>query len=118
MVRVSRPGIDVDTATSDQLLLDERVFQGQLYVAGYHPASNPNAVGFPSLGYTPHAMAFNLFSDGSVIYPSRYTYQTGGASFAYPTTAYAVGDGWIELYPGSAPSVIGMYYLIFRRPRG
>ena len=117
-LRISKAGIDVDTATSDQLILDERIFYGQLYLAGYaaRTQSGEATIAYQSLGYAPLCIVFNVSEGGIITYPARYRYQTGGSAFRYPSTNYRSLDGQLILNFAAAPSVIGNHYLIFRRP--
>jgi len=115
--RVSKPGIDVDAATSDQLLLDERAFYGQLYLTGYaaRGGASSQTISYPPLGYAPMVIVMNAFSDGRIIYPTSHKFQSGGSSLVLTATNYISQNGSLILNFQSDTSVVGSYYLIFRK---
>lgn len=117
--RVSKPGIDVDTASDDQLILDERVFYGQLYLAGF--ASNPSpgtasiqTIVFPTLGIVPIAICYPV-TDGSIVYPSRYFYKPGLGGAVVGAAIYRVTATQLFFQYLGNVAEDGFYYLIFRR---
>lgn len=117
MLRISKPGIDVDSATQAQLILDERVLYSQIYLAGYVAKAGSTTdyvINYPTLGYAPICLVFNKFTDGKVVFPSRYKYQVGGTSFLYPSTHYRSQAGTLTVSLQSAAEIEGVYYLILR----
>ncbi|MDQ0454664.1 hypothetical protein [Rhizobium paknamense] len=115
--RVSAPGVDVDSASQSQLLLDERVFSGQLYLSGYVARNSQTAltITFPSLGYVPVVVVNNVFSDGRITYPTGYKTQNGGSTFVVPVINYTVTASAITFNFVSDAAITGAYYMIFRR---
>lgn len=117
--RISKPGIDVDAATADQLILDERAFYGQLYLAGF--ASNPSpgtatmqVVAFPSIGVVPIGICFPV-TGGNIVYPARYFYKTGIGGALVGAANYTITTTQIAFqYQGDAAEN-GFYYMLFRR---
>lgn len=117
--RFSRPGFDVDTATQAQLAIDERIFYGQLFLAGF--AANPDAnndnsvvVNFPPLGFVPLCICFNRYSS-KIVYPAHDKYKVGTGTFYYPTISYTPANGSLTLGFAGQSGVEGIYYLVFRR---
>lgn len=117
--RVSKPGIDVDSATPAQLILDERVFYGQLYAAGFVSLSSisvahDETVFFTALAFAPLAICYPVINS-RVVWPSKYFYQTGlGGSIVGGTPYYTKVDRLVYHTNGDGVTT-GFYYLIFRR---
>ena len=117
VLRVSRAGVDVDTATSDQLLLDERVFYGQLYMAGYVANPDPGTlndvnIAIPTLGYTPVCMVVYKYTSGTS-YPSFYYYVSSGTMTIFDN-GWVVTPTQLKVKFGTGVAVLGAYYLVFR----
>ncbi|MGX7874458.1 hypothetical protein ACVDG5_018350 [Mesorhizobium sp. ORM6] len=117
--RISKPGIDVDAATPDQLILDERVFYGQLYAAGFvantdMTITHVQTVFFPALAFAPLAMCFPVM-ESKIVWPTKYYYKTGLGGALVSGTAYYTTTSTL-VYNFAADNVTsGFYYLIFRR---
>ncbi|WP_457587279.1 hypothetical protein [Ensifer canadensis] len=117
--RFARQGFDVDTATAAQMAIDERVFYGQLYMAGFAANNQPNVshsvvVNFPSLGFVPLCICFTRYA-GKIIYPAHDKYLVGNGTFYYPSIVYVPAATSLTLAFGEQSGVEGIYYLVFRR---
>lgn len=79
--RISAPNVDVDYASQEQLLLDERLLYPQLIQSIFVPfivGQNPQTIPILNLGFVPKLCAFGRYS--------------GEDNRAYPAKAYYIGS--------------------------
>lgn len=97
--RISVPGVNVDTATQAQLLLDERVIYPQILQSIYVPNplnGTPFDVVYVNNGFVPHIYAYAVYSTGvsNRAFPANNTWDTGSGGgrqnhfFYYPYAAF------------------------------
>lgn len=120
IMRISPIGVDVDAASPSQLLLDERVFSGQLYAAGYIANPSPGTAGsvtatFPSIGFVPLCTTYYVYGS-QIVHPSFYTYLVGGNTLIVNTQWTATASS-ITVNFGAGTGYAGAYYLVFRIPQ-
>lgn len=81
--RISAPNIDVDTATQEQLLLDERLLYPQVIQSIYVPfivGQNPQTIPIVNHGFIPKLYAYARYvNEDNRAYPAKAFYiSTGG----------------------------------------
>lgn len=119
-LRISVPGVDVDVATPQQLMLDERVLSAQIFFSGFLPRSGSVTetvtVTIPNLGFIPYVSVFALTSAYGISKPSSY-FNIGSGNVAPHLEIFQPNSTTLQFYWPSYSTVIGVYYQIYRVPR-
>lgn len=115
--RVSKPGIDVETAALADMLLDDRIFYDQVVQTGFvvnpgsagsYKAIIPSPYGLP----TPKVLVYPEYG-GSIAYPQPAAYVRGVNGYVNLTYQLVYDSGNIEITMGAYST--GIYYVVLRK---
>lgn len=141
-IRVSKPGINVNTASLDNLLLTIDARVGQILASGYQalgepfldPEHNNYSSRAATIVYGPFSRAPDIllyvYADDGYAYPSASTFVGGGNSISYAAnydnfftvTECTIGvsstyiKGYMNPWSVLPVSPVGIYYVIYRKP--
>lgn len=117
ILRISKPGVAVTTSTPSQdLMLDERVLYGQVFIAGlatrvdYGDTETLN-VTIPNQGFIPFVEVWGLAS-GQIVNPAAYN--SSGAVFDVYWTQTTTQISFVFQ---DFSSITAVYYQVLRLPR-
>lgn len=130
IIRVSRPGVDVDGASRQQCLLHEDKLFAQPYfqaVVNKPAGSEFIAVDIPAMDADPIVFTFPYYADGQRSkFPFPRSYSKGNSQSGYPNIEYfsirhrVLSMTQIQLQFASNsrfPPVTACYLLLLRRPQ-
>lgn len=117
--RVSKPGIDVTTASDHQLLLKEDYFYGQVVETGYVAlsATGPYTVNFVNdLGFIPMVIIWPAMFSYIVRPMCSYSRNGSGGSIFY---SYSQPNNTQMIFNNpTASDLDGFYYQVCKTPKG